>query len=56
MLSLPYGPTFTFIHDYWKSHSFARWTLVGKVMSLPFNMLSRFVIAFLPMSKHPVIA
>ena len=24
------------------------WTFVGKVMSLPFNMLSRFVIAYLP--------
>ena len=28
------------------------WTFVSKVMSLPFNMLSRFVIAFLPRSKH----
>ena len=27
------------------------WTFVSKVMSLPFNMLSRFVIAFLPRSK-----
>ena len=27
------------------------WTFVGKVMSLPFNMLSRFVIAFHPRSK-----
>ena len=27
------------------------WTFVGKVMSLLFNMLSRFVIAFLPRSK-----
>ena len=27
------------------------WTFVGKVMSLLFNMLSRFVIAFLPKSK-----
>ena len=27
------------------------WTLVSKVMSLFFNMLSRFVIAFLPRSK-----
>jgi len=32
-----------------------RWTFVGKVMSLPFNMLSRFVIAFLPKSKHLLI-
>ena len=29
-----------------------RWTFVGKVMSLLFNMLSRFVIVFLPRSKH----
>ena len=28
-----------------------RWTFVGKVMSLLFNMLSRWVIAFLPRSK-----
>ena len=28
------------------------WTFVSKVMSLPFNTLSRFVIAFLPRSKH----
>ena len=28
-----------------------RWTFVGKVTSLLFNMLSRFVIAFLPRSK-----
>ena len=29
-----------------------RWTFVGKVMSLLFNMLSRLVIPFLPRSKH----
>ena len=28
------------------------WIFVSKVMSLPFNMLSRLVIAFLPRSKH----
>ena len=28
-----------------------RWTFVGKVMSLLFNMLSRLIIAFLPRSK-----
>ena len=31
-----------------KKNSFAIWTFVGKVMSLYFNTLSRFVIAFLP--------
>ena len=32
-----------------------RWTFVGKVMSLLFNMLSRFVITFLARSKHLLI-
>jgi len=31
------------------------WTFVGKMMSLLFNTLSRFVIAFLPRSKHLLI-
>ena len=31
------------------------WAFVGKVMSLLFNMLSRFVIAFLPRSKRFLI-
>ena len=31
-------------------------TFVGKVMSLLFNMLSRFVIAFLPRRKHLLIS
>ena len=33
-----------------------RQTLVGKVMSLLLNMLSRLVIAFLPRSKHLLIS
>ena len=32
------------------------WTFVGKVISLFFNMLSRFVIAFLPRSKYLLIS
>ena len=32
------------------------WTFVDKVMSLLFNMLSRLVITFLPMSKHLLIS
>ena len=35
-----------------KTIALTRWTFVGKVMSLLFNMLSRFVIAFLPRSKR----
>ena len=34
-----------------KTIALTRWNFVGKVMSLLFNMLSRFVIAFLPKSK-----
>ena len=33
-----------------------RWTLVGKVMSLLLNILSRLVITFLPRSKHLLIS
>ena len=33
-----------------------RWTFVGKVMFLLFNMLSKLVIAFLPRSKHLLIS
>ena len=33
-----------------------RWTFVGKVLSLFFNMLSRLVITFLPRSKHLLIS
>ena len=32
------------------------WTFVGKVMSLLFNMLSRFVLANLPRSKSLLIS
>ena len=47
-----YSPTLTYIHDYWKNHSFDWWTFTGKVTSLLFNMLSRLVITSLPRSKH----
>ena len=39
-----------------KTIALTRRTFVGKVMSLLFNMLSRFVIAFLPRSKSPLIS
>ena len=35
-----------------KTIALTRWTIVGKVMSLLFNMLSRLVITFLPRSKR----
>ena len=55
-----FGPTLTSIHDYCmdtgKTIALTIQTIVGKVMSLFFNMLSRFVIAFLPRSKCLLIS
>jgi len=39
-----------------KTIASTRWTFVGKVMSLLFNMLSRLVITFLPRSKRLLIS
>ena len=39
-----------------KTVALTRQTFVSKVISLLFNMLSRFVIAFLPRSKHLLIS
>ena len=39
-----------------KTIALTRWTFVGKVMSLLFNMLSRLVIDFLPRSKRLLIS
>ena len=39
-----------------KTIALTRWTFVGKVMSLLFNMLSRLVITFLPRRKHLLIS
>ena len=39
-----------------KTIALTRWTFVGNVMSLLFNMLSRMVITFLPRSKHLLIS
>ena len=48
-LSYPYVTT-------GKTIALIRWTFVGKVMYLLFNVLSRLVITFLPRSKHPLIS
>ena len=55
-LSLFYCPILTSIHDNGKTISLTRWTFVGKVMSLLFNTLSSFAIAFLLSSKHLLIS
>ena len=48
-----------FLHPYMttgKTKALTRWTFVGKVMSLLFNMLSRLVMTFLPRIKHLLIS
>ena len=39
-----------------KTIALTRWTFLGKVMSLIFNMLPRLVITFLPRSKHLLVS
>ena len=56
MLSLFYGPNLTSVHDYWKDHSFDNMDLFLQSDALLFNVLSRFVIAFLPRSKYLLIS
>ena len=51
VLSLFYCSALKFVHNYWKNHSFDCADFVGKVMSLLFNMLSSFVIAFFQRSN-----
>ena len=54
-LSFLYGPT----HPYMtmgKTIALTIWAFVGKVMALLFNMLSRFLITFLPRSKPLLIS
>ena len=56
MISLPHGPTLTSIQDDWKDHSSDYMDLCQESDVSDFNMLSRFVIAFLPRSKHLLIS
>ena len=56
MVCLLYGPTLTSVHDTGKNIALTICTLIGNVMSLLFNILSRFVIAFLLRSKHLLIS
>ena len=56
----PYSPSILQLsHPYMtagKTIALTRWTFVGKVMSLLFNMLSRWKITFLPRSKSLLIS
>ena len=47
------------LHSYMttgKTIALTRWTFVGKVTSLLFNMLSRLVVTFLPRTKHLLVS
>ena len=51
-----FSPALTPIHDQWKNQALTRWSFVGKVISLLFNILSRLVITFLRRSKRLLIS
>ena len=55
---LLHGLALTSVHDYWKNLSFDYTDLCRQsdITSVLFNMLSRFVIAFLSRSKHLLIS
>ena len=54
VLSLLYGSALTSIHDYWGNYTFDYTDFVDKVVSLLFNILSMFVITWLPSFKNLV--
>ena len=55
-ISFLYGPTLTSIHDAGKTIALIILTFDSKVISLLSDMLSKFVTAFLPRSKRPLIS
>ena len=57
VLSLVYGPALTSVHDYGKNHSFDYEDLCWQSnVSAFLNMLSRFVITYLPRNNHLLIS
>ena len=56
VLSFLYSPNLTSIHDCRKTLALTRWTFVGRITSLLFNMLSRLAIAFRQRSKCLLIS
>ena len=56
VLHLLYGPPLTCTHYYWKNHSFDYINLCQQSNVSVFNMLSGFVIAFLPRSKRLLLS
>ena len=44
------------VRDHWEDQALTIWNFIGRVTSLLFNILSRFIITFLPRSKHLLIS
>ena len=56
VFSLLYGSNLTSVYDYWKNHNLDYTDLFQQRAALLFNILSRFVIAFLPRSNSLLIS
>ena len=56
MLNFFFIVQLTSVHDYQKNHSLDYMDLCRQSKSLFFNMLSRFIIAFLPRGKHLLVS
>ena len=56
VLCLLHGPALSTVHDHREDQALTIWTSVGREMSLLFNTLSRFVVAFLPRSNCLLIS
>ena len=55
-ISVFFWSSLTSVHDYWETVALTIWPFVREVISLLYNMLPRFVMAFLPRSKHLLIS
>ena len=53
---LLYSPALTTVRDHWKTIVLTIWIFAGRVISLLFNTLSRFVMVFLPGSNCLLIS
>ena len=56
VLCLLYGLTLTTLLGHWEDHCLDYTDFVNRIISLFFNPVSRFIIAFLPRSKHLLIS
>ena len=52
---LLFSPTLATVPDHWEDHALTIWTFVGRVMSLVFNTLSRFVMVAQTVKRLPAM-